>query len=204
MSNNQNVVDEEKQRRLAVARAWKDRNKERVKEARAAYYAANKKRERETNQEWLNNHPDWSKTTKLECNRKYWAENKTKLAESRKRRRPLINEQQRRRYASDDAYAVEKRLRASMSQAVRKAGVRKSAHAFDLIGCSPQELVAHIEKQFLAGMFWENRSRWHIDHKRPVSSFDLSDPEQQKACFHFSNLQPLWAEDNLKKSDKMP
>jgi hypothetical protein len=51
-------------------------------------------------------------------------------------------------------------------------------------------------------MTWENRSKWHVDHIRPCASFNLFDPAQQAACFHFSNLQPLWAADNIRKSDK--
>ena len=51
-------------------------------------------------------------------------------------------------------------------------------------------------------MNWSNMNQWHIDHIRPISSFNLNDPTQQKKCFHFSNLQPLWAKDNLKKGSK--
>ena len=63
------------------------------------------------------------------------------------------------------------------------------------------ELKAYLELQFTDGMTWENRGNWHIDHIRPCASFDLTDPEQQKQCFHYTNLQPLWAADNLAKSD---
>lgn len=75
----------------------------------------------------------------------------------------------------------------------------------EMIGCSLPELRDHLERQFQPGMNWGNYGfyGWHIDHKKPISSFDLTDPEQQRTCFHFSNLQPLWAEDNLRKSDKI-
>ena len=57
---------------------------------------------------------------------------------------------------------------------------------------------------FHPGMSWDNYgSAWHIDHIRPCSSFDFSDPEQQKKCFHFSNLQPLWDEINTVKSNRI-
>ena len=59
-----------------------------------------------------------------------------------------------------------------------------------------------LEAQFLPGMTWDNHGEWHIDHIRPCASFDFSDPQQQKECSHYSNLQPLWAKDNLSKSDK--
>ena len=73
-----------------------------------------------------------------------------------------------------------------------------------MLGCSIKDLIIHIEKQFKEGMTWDNHSYngWHIDHIIPCASFDLSDPEQQKKCFHYTNLQPLWKQDNLSKSDK--
>lgn len=72
---------------------------------------------------------------------------------------------------------------------------------FSAVGCSADELRAHIEKQFTPGMTWANYGEWHVDHIRPCASFDLSDPEQFAACFNWSNLQPLWAAENLSKSD---
>ncbi len=74
----------------------------------------------------------------------------------------------------------------------------------ELIGCSSKELESYLETQFTEGMTWDNYGYygWHIDHIKPCASFDLSDPEQQKLCFHYSNLQPLWAKENIKKSNK--
>ena len=64
--------------------------------------------------------------------------------------------------------------------------------------------MAHLEALFQPGMTWDNHAidGWHIDHIRPCTSFDLTDPEQQRQCFHYTNLQPLWAFDNISKSDK--
>lgn len=69
----------------------------------------------------------------------------------------------------------------------------------ELIGCSVHTLCAHLESQFTVGMSWSNYPAWHIDHKRPCASFDLRDPEQQRQCFNYKNLQPLWAKDNMRK-----
>ena len=71
------------------------------------------------------------------------------------------------------------------------------------IGCSRDELCDHLESLFIDGMSWENFSKWHIDHIRPLSSFDMLDPSERSRANHFSNLQPLWALDNLKKSNRM-
>jgi hypothetical protein len=79
-----------------------------------------------------------------------------------------------------------------------------SLGTLELLGCTIQELKIHLESQFEEGMSWENYSKagWHVDHIRPCASFDLTDPTQQKQCFHYSNLQPLWAKDNLSKGSK--
>ena len=80
----------------------------------------------------------------------------------------------------------------------------KTGHTIDLFGCSVAEVVKHLESQFTDGMTWDNYGfrGWHIDHVRPCSSFDMTDPEDQKRCFHVSNLQPLWAFDNMSKGAK--
>lgn len=71
----------------------------------------------------------------------------------------------------------------------------------EMSGCTSQELKIHLEKQFRDGMSWENYGQWHIDHIKPIASFDLSQIEEQKKANHFTNLQPLWARENLLKKD---
>jgi hypothetical protein len=81
-------------------------------------------------------------------------------------------------------------------------GIYKLESSLVLLGCKTEELKKHIESLFVDGMNWLNYGEWEIDHIRPCSSFDLSDPKQQKECFHYTNLQPLWKQDNRLKSDK--
>jgi hypothetical protein len=89
--------------------------------------------------------------------------------------------------------------------AIASRGSRKSDRTIKLIGCTASELKKHLESQFTKGMTWKNYGRkgWHVDHICPCALFDLSDPEQQKICFHYTNLQPLWASDNSKKGARM-
>ncbi len=100
-------------------------------------------------------------------------------------------------------------LRNRIRDAIRAKGAKKLQSSMELIGCSPAELKLHLESQFAPGMTWQNFGRkkgvqcWEIDHILPCASFDLTDPEQQRKCFHFTNLQPLWATDNRSKSDKV-
>ena len=71
----------------------------------------------------------------------------------------------------------------------------------DLLGCSIQDARRYLEDQFTKGMSWENHGEWHIDHRKPCASFDLTNVEEQRVCFHYTNLQPLWASENLSKQD---
>jgi hypothetical protein len=89
----------------------------------------------------------------------------------------------------------------SRLEAAMKYTTNKSQKARELVGCSLFELRQYLEKQFKPGMTWENHSYigWHIDHIKPLAKFNLHDPEQQRIAFHFSNLQPLWAKENIAK-----
>lgn len=81
-------------------------------------------------------------------------------------------------------------------------GIEKSKKTRALIGCSIEELKQHLENQFKDGMSWENYGEWHVDHIRPCSTFNLLNESEMRECFNYKNLQPLWAEENLLKSDK--
>lgn len=73
----------------------------------------------------------------------------------------------------------------------------------ELLGCKPEFLKEYLEKQFTGDMSWENYgSLWHIDHRKPCDAFDLIQESEQRACFHYTNLQPLLVIDNLKKGKK--
>tara|TARA_R110000868_G_scaffold197522_1_gene443686 strand:+ start:303 stop:917 length:615 start_codon:yes stop_codon:yes gene_type:complete len=93
------------------------------------------------------------------------------------------------------------KLKTDMRNSVNRYLKYRSQKTFDIVGCDPQFLKEHLENQFTDGMGWDNRSEWHIDHIIPLSSAKTED-EIYKLC-HYTNLQPLWAEDNLKKSNKI-
>lgn len=102
----------------------------------------------------------------------------------------------------DPAHKAKKNLRRRILHVLKNN--TKSASTIELLGCSIEEFMIYMENKFLDGMSWDNHGvhGWHIDHIKPCASFDLTDPEQQKKCFNYTNLQPLWAKDNLKKSNK--
>jgi hypothetical protein len=108
------------------------------------------------------------------------------------------------RKKNDPTFRLLHRLRCRVRDCIRHD--IKSAPTRELLGCSPEFFKDYIESMFEEGMTWENyghgKGCWHIDHVTPCASFDFNDPEQQKECFHYKNLQPLWAEDNWAKGSK--
>lgn len=142
---------------------------------------------------------DGHHTTCKECCCRLGAE---KRAKATPEIRALSAVTRREYYANNLQYRLKMNLKNRIWFALN--GVAKSAHTLELIGCTIEELKVHLEKQFTQGMTWDNHSYegWHIDHIRPCASFDLTDPEQQKQCFNYTNLQPMWAKENMSKGDK--
>ena len=106
------------------------------------------------------------------------------------------------RILADPSYKIRRNLRTIIYQYVKRTKGVKGDNTIELTGCSLNELKNHLHKKFKEGMTWENYGEWHIDHIKPASSFDLTKLEEQKKAFHYTNLQPLWADENLKKGDK--
>jgi hypothetical protein len=105
----------------------------------------------------------------------------------------------RERY-KNDIVKIQDRLRQKISRCIR---ICKDLKNVEIIGCTIKEFKEHIESLFKEGMTWENYGPkgWHIDHIKPYKLFNLLDPEEQKKCCHYTNLQPLWWHENIAKSD---
>lgn len=105
----------------------------------------------------------------------------------------------RERLKNDVIYKITHYLRTRLRLAIKR-GMKGGSVVKDL-GCSPEQFKEYMESKFSSGMTWDNWSfdGWHLDHIRPLASFDLSDRSQFLAAVHYTNLQPLWRSDNLKK-----
>lgn len=103
----------------------------------------------------------------------------------------------------DPAFKLERNLRCRLYHALRSQNAKKSTRILDLTDCTISYLMGYIEAKFTKGMSWENYGEWHIDHITPCAKFNLLDEQEQKKCFHYTNLQPLWAKDNLIKGSKL-
>ena len=97
------------------------------------------------------------------------------------------------------------KLRCTIRNKISAALKNKENGVLDLLGCNITKARKHLEAQFRPGMSWQTHSKfgWHVDHIKPISSFDLTDETQRKQCFHYTNLQPLWWWENLKKGSKI-
>lgn len=103
----------------------------------------------------------------------------------------------------DPLFILPRAMRTRVHNAIRRGHSVKCARTLDLLGCSIDSLKIHLENQFSAGMGWHNYGLWHIDHIIPIAAFDLSNPMEQKMAFNYTNLQPLWAVENYKKSSRL-
>lgn len=97
----------------------------------------------------------------------------------------------------------ERKMVSNLRRRLREFIRVKKGKSSSFFGCTPAFLRKHIEQQFERGMSWENYGEWHVDHIRPCASFDLAKLDERRACFHWSNLRPLWAEENITKGAKM-
>lgn len=213
----------------AITAEWAKNNPEKIKQHRKnckykpskdqvakyakSYYEKNKDKMKQSTRDWQKNNPEKFKEhckkyreTHKEEMREYKRKNKHRWKSSSdyyRENREKILEKMSERYSSDAEYRLKLCLRRRIWKAMRAQRHRKDSNTADLIGCSIPEMKRHLESQFAEGMSWDNYGDWHIDHIKPCASFDLTDPEQQRECFHYTNLQPLWAIDNLRKGAKL-
>ena len=180
---------------------WKNRNRDKVN------ISINKRRKERyaTDEQYANN-------KRLKSNKRYhdltdeekFIRNKNnRLRENKTNKRIYMRKYHRYRNKYDMKFRITNTLRSRVRAAIKNKGGVKSFKTMKLIGCSINKCIKHLEKQFKDNMSWSNYGKWHIDHKIPCVSFDLSKISEQKECFNYKNLQPLWAIDNLKKHEDL-
>lgn len=161
---------------------------------------------------WRRNNPEWSRARnkrykekypdKVKENKRKWREkNKDKIKQYRENYKARKREKRKERQSTDPVYVTTNNIRCRLAKYLKKLDITKRNKTFDIVGCTPQELKEHLEKQFKDGMTWENRNEWHIDHIIPLCSA-TNEEELYKLC-HYTNLQPLWATENIKKGGKI-
>ncbi len=214
------------------AKQWYKDNPEKVRAKQKRWADANRERVRESNKKWREKNKDTLRKRKRdyrlknreknnERNRRYRKKNKERIAEREKVRRSTpeykkkakayyqknrerclnASKEWHRAWKKTPIGVLRNRLSSRLWSALSEKGYTKKSRSAEIIGCSWPMLRGHIQNQFTKGMSWENRGDWHIDHIIPLAS--AKNEEELLKLSHFSNLQPLWAKDNLAKRDKI-
>jgi hypothetical protein len=158
---------------------WREKNKETLKEYVKTWYEQNKEHRKEYLKEYREKNIDSIRKTKRDYER------------NRKARDPL--------------YKLISNFRTAIYQVLKESNVEKNKHYFDILQYTPEKLINHLELQFKGGMNWDNYGEWHVDHKLPITHFniiEMGDDEFMK-CWSLENLQPMWGEENIRKSNKV-
>lgn len=169
-----------------------------------------KKHRAKNNADWINRNPEKAKKSQRKSSAKWKTKNPEKVKEGNLKWKAenvthvnnYMNNYHKQRRVKDPIYRLQQNMRSACQGIIKRLSLgKKPACTFQWIGCSPEELKSYLESLFIEGMTWENYGEWHVDHIRPVCSFSAEEWEQVN---HFTNLRPLWAEDNFSKivSDK--
>ena len=180
--------------RYRYALKYRGRNLERINSVRRKYRIKNKSKVAAWNKSWRSKNPERLKQSQKE----YALRNREKIT---KRQCAYIASRRKR----DVQFNLIMRCRSRVWDALKTQDAIKSQRTFNLIGCSPEFLRQFLEAQFTHEMSWCNYGKfWEIDHRIPVSKFDLTNPIQQRQAFHYSNCRPLTSKENNLKKDNMP
>jgi hypothetical protein len=158
---------------------WRDSNKEYMSNKSKTWYEQNKEHRKEYIKEYREKNIDKIRKTKRDY--------------------------QQHLRDTDPLYKLISYFRTAIYQVLKESNVDKNKHYFDVLQYTPEELIKHLEYQFTDGMIWENYGEWHVDHIKPISSFNIVEmgDEEFMKCWSLDNLQPMWGEENIRKSNKI-
>lgn len=163
-------------------------NKESIKRTKSKYFQKNKKEAYVRNGQW--------REANRERDRKLKQDSANRLRQNRRKSQLKYH---RKMMETSPSYRIICGIRSTLNNAVKTQRGNKTNSTIALLKCTVPELREHLESQFQPGMTWGNYGEWHIDHIRPLSSFDLTKESELQEAGHYTNLQPLWARDNLSK-----
>ena len=150
-----------------------------------------------------------NKEKKAEADKKYYENNKDAIAKykrqhylkNKERIEKYRNQWRNNKFKTDYLFKLTYSISNLIKKSFKRNGYSKNSKAYEILGCTFEEFKIHLERQFISGMNWENHGQWHLDHIYPVSL--AKDEEELIKLNHYTNFQPLWAIDNIKKSNKI-
>ena len=158
---------------------WRDSNKEYMSNKSKTWYEQNKEHRKEYLKEYRENNVD--------------------------KIRQIKRDYERNRKARDPLYKLISNFRTAIYQVLKESNVEKNKHYFDILQYTPEQLISHLENKFTDKMSWDNYGDWHVDHKLPITHFNIQEmgDEEFMRCWSLDNLQPMWGFDNIFKSNKI-
>ena len=197
--------EQNKERISEQKKQYREQNKERIREQKKQYYQQNRERVNEYQKQYR----EQNKERVNEYQKQYREQNKERVNERQKqwqkqnnaRIREMERLNSKKRRDTDPLYKMTRTIRSLMYNSIKKQGYSKRSKTYKILGCDFETFKKHIERQFTKGMNWNNHGEWHYDHIIPISSAQTE--EEVIKLNHYTNFQPLWAEDNLRKSNKI-
>jgi hypothetical protein len=158
------------------------------------YYQKNRERRLNYFSQWQKNNQELRK----EYHKKWRDENRDKWRETKRN-------YEKTRKANDPLYKLINNFRTAIYQVLKERNIQKNGHYFDILNYTPEQLIEHLENKFTGDITWDNYGEWHVDHITPISSFDIKEigDEEFNKCWSLENLQPLWGDENIRKSNKI-
>lgn len=163
--------------------------------------ASDKRHYNKNKEKILTYHKEWYEENKDKWNeyiKEYREKNKDKI-------RKIKRNYEKTRKANDHLYKLINNFRTAIYQVLKENNINKNGHYFDILKYTPEQLISHLESKFSENMTWDNYGEWHVDHIKPISSFMILEigDEEFMNCWSLDNLQPLWGNENIKKSNKL-
>ena len=154
----------------------------------------------ETKERLKKNHKKWAEQNKEHLSKyikEYRENNVDKI-------RQIKRDYERNRKARDPLYKLISNFRTAIYTVLKESNVDKYGHYFDILQYTPEQLISHLENKFTDKMSWDNYGEWHVDHKLPITYFNISEmgDEEFMRCWSLDNLQPMWGIENIHKSNK--
>ena len=199
--NNKEKIKEYRENNKEYFKEYYENNKEKYKEKHKEYYENNKEKYKEYCKEYKEKYKEKYKEYFKEYFKEYYENNKEKYKEYYENNKEKLNEYQKNKKQTNPLFKLRCNISNLIYISIKKQGYTKQSKTYKILGCTYEEFKIHLENQFTDGMTWENQGEWHLDHIYPVSL--AKDEEELIKLNHYTNFQPLWAEDNLKKSNKI-
>jgi len=201
-----NYYNQNKDKIKIKEKIYRTKNKDSIKNRKKTYYQTNKDKIKTYYQINKNKKKFYYQVNKdkiLTQKKDYYISNIDKIKFYRNSNKNKIRQYSKIKLKSDIKFKLSTTLRSRLNVAIKNN--YKSGSAVRDLGCTIEQLKVYLESKFQPGMSWDNYGLygWHIDHIKPLASFDLTDRKQLLEACHYTNLQPLWAKDNIIKRDKI-